>query len=123
MMKGLIGPQQGAATRRPQGEKVLVVEPSEDLREDMRLHLKLAGYQVATAEDAVVAGHRVLEDPPALVLVRDKMPYLGGEEFAAALRADSTIEKIPVVVLHRTLLPDELVETVARELELFGAIR
>ena len=125
MMKGLIGPQQGATARqrRPQGDNILVVEPNEDLREDIRLHLKLAGYEVATAEDAVVAGHRVLHHPPDLILVRDKMPYMGGEEFAAALRADSTMPKIPVMVMNRTLLPDELLEAVARELELFGPLR
>ncbi|HEX2567895.1 MAG TPA: response regulator [Burkholderiales bacterium] len=120
MMKSLIGPQAAAYGRRPAGENILVVEPDEDLREDMRLHLKLAGYQVATAEDGVVAGHHVLHHPTDLVLARDRMPYLSGEELAAALRDE--YPKLPVIVLTRTLLPDELLETVARELELFGQL-
>jgi len=123
MIKGLLAPQHPApAHRRQEHFHILVVEPDEDRREDMRLELKQAGYQVATAEDAIVAGHRIVERAPDLVLCRTEMPYMSGEEFAAALRADPTLPKIAVVLLAKPLVRDELLETVARELELRGAL-
>jgi len=47
---------------------------------------------------------------------------MSGEEFAAALRADPTLPKIAVVLLAEPPVRDELLETVARELELRGAL-
>jgi CheY-like chemotaxis protein len=123
MIKGLIAPQhQSPPHRRQEQFHVLIVDPDEEQREDMRIELKQAGYQVATAEDAVVAGHRILERAPDLVLCRAEMPYMSGTEFAAALRADPTLPKIAVVLLTKPMVRDELLETVARELELFGPL-
>jgi CheY-like chemotaxis protein len=123
MIKGLIAPQHQSPPHRKQEHfHILVVEPDEEQREELRLELKQAGYQVATAEDAVVAGHRILERAPDLVLCRAQMPYMSGEEFAAALRADPSIPKIAVVLMTKPLVRDELLETVARELELFGPL-
>jgi len=123
MIKGLLAPRHHIPSHRRQEHfHILVVEPDEEQREDMRLELKQAGYQVATAEDAVVAGHRNVERAPDLVLCRAEMPYMSGEEFAAALRADPTLPKIAVVLLAKPLVRDELLETVARELELRGVL-
>lgn len=73
------------------------------MRDLLRLHLRLAGYEVQVAEDALVAGRMVLQSPPDLVLVDVEMPYMNGVEFVATLVADQTLPCIPVIFL--TALP------------------
>ncbi|MDA8109384.1 MAG: response regulator [Betaproteobacteria bacterium] len=78
---------------------ILVVDDDESIRELLRLHLRSAGYDVQVAEDAIVAGHMVLERRPDLIITDVNMPYMDGFEFVAALKADKTIPDIPVIFL------------------------
>ena len=87
---------QEAAARPP---LVLVVDDADDIRQLLRLHLSDAGYRVATAEDAVEAGHCVTRELPNLIIADFKMPYMNGVDFIAALRADATIPDLPVVFM------------------------
>jgi CheY-like chemotaxis protein len=79
--------------------RVLVVDDDSSLRELLRLHLSNAGYAVRVAEDAIVAGHMVLEEAPDLIICDVTMPHMTGFEFVAALKADSTLPYIPVIFL------------------------
>jgi CheY-like chemotaxis protein len=135
-VKGLIGSRD--LPHRPHGSAalILVVDDDEDMRELLRLHLEGAGYRVIAAEDAVAAGHRVVDSPPDLIIADYRMPYMNGVDFIGALRADSTIPDIPVIfltamedapelvgktygfpLLTKPLLADELLSTVAAQLE------
>ena len=69
------------------------------MRELLRLHLGNNGYQVTVAEDAMAAGHLVLQDRPDLMIVDVEMPYMNGYEFVAAIKADPSTRDIPVVFL------------------------
>src|SRR4051794_28613397 len=82
--------------------KILIVDDDECMRELLQLHLRLAGYEVAAAEDAVVAGRMVLASPPDLLVVDVEMPYMSGVEFVATLVADQTVPHIPVIFLTAT---------------------
>jgi CheY-like chemotaxis protein len=88
-MKGTIGPQR----------QILVVDDDPDVRELLRRHLQGAGYRVIMAEDAVSAGHAVVEHAPDLIIADYKMPYMNGPDFISALRADPAIPDIPVVFI------------------------
>jgi CheY-like chemotaxis protein len=77
--------------------KVVVVDDDESFRDLIRLHLGNAGYQPLMAEDAVAAGHLIVEHHPSLVLIDVKMPYMDGYEFAAALKADPQTRDIPII--------------------------
>lgn len=79
--------------------RILVVDDAQYSRELLRLHLSNAGYEVETAEDAIAAGRRVLEDPPQLIITDVHMPFMSGIEFIAALRADGGFPDIPVIFL------------------------
>jgi len=79
--------------------KVLVVEDDESMRELLRLHLSGAGYDVATAEDGIAAGYAVLKSPPDLIVCDIEMPNMDGFQFIAALRADRSLPKLPVIFL------------------------
>jgi len=85
--------------REPPHAGILVVDDDPCMRELLRLHLSNAGYGVRTAEDAIVAGHMLLEAVPRLMIVDVNMPYMTGLEFVAAVRADATLPEIPVIFL------------------------
>lgn len=78
---------------------VLVVDDDDSLRELLRLHLSAAGYEVEVAEDAIVAGYRVLRRPPDLIICDVNMPHLDGFDFIAAVKADKSLPDIPVIFL------------------------
>jgi CheY-like chemotaxis protein len=78
---------------------ILVVDDDESIRELLRLHLNAAGYEVHVANDAIAAGYLVLRSPPDLIITDVEMPHMDGFEFIAALNADTTIPRIPVIFL------------------------
>jgi CheY-like chemotaxis protein len=127
----------GAPAQSPKraAPQILVVDDDADMRELLRLHLEGAGYRVTAAEDAVTAGHRLLDSLPDLIIADYRMPYMNGVDFVGALRADTTIPDLPVIfltalenapeivgktygfpLLTKPLLADELLAAVAREL-------
>jgi len=84
---------------RALGARILVVDDDDSIRELLRLHLSSAGYEVQVAEDAIAAGYLVLKGPPDLIITDVSMPHMDGFEFVAALRADSSLPRIPVIFL------------------------
>ena len=115
---------------------ILVVDDETAVRELLKLQLVGAGYEVHVADDAIVAGRSLMAKPPDLMIVDVAMPFLGGLDFVATLRADSTMPDIPVVfitgnaevlerarvlgapALKKPFAAEALVELVKRELEL-----
>jgi DNA-binding response OmpR family regulator len=79
--------------------RILVVEDEEVMRELLRLHLSSAGYAVELAEDAIGAGYAVLKALPDLIICDVEMPHMDGFQFIAALRADKTLPRLPVIFL------------------------
>ena len=79
--------------------KILVVEEDEAMRDLMQLHLSSAGYSVEVAEDAIAAGYAVLRGAPSLIVCDIRMPHMDGFEFLAALRADASLPRMPVIFL------------------------
>jgi CheY-like chemotaxis protein len=78
---------------------ILVIDDDESIRELLRLHLNAAGYEVHVAADAIAAGYLVLRSPPDLIISDINMPHMDGFEFIAALKADATLPRIPVIFL------------------------
>ena len=118
-MKGLISTPQQEAERRRRAEEeerrrhaavhLLLVDDDTKERELLALQLTRAGYRVTCAEDAVAAGHRLVEDLPDLIIADFRMPYMSGVEFIAALRGDATIPDLPVIFLASLAHRDEIV--------------
>jgi CheY-like chemotaxis protein len=79
--------------------RILLLEDSSDLRRLLERQLTRAGYDVLTAGDAVEAGKLVVEQAPHLIIADIQLPYMNGDEFVAALRADPTVRDIPVIFL------------------------
>ena len=81
---------------------ILVIDDDGGIRQLLRLHLSAAGYEVRVAEDAIAAGYIVLRSPPDLIITDINMPHMDGFEFVAALRADKSLPRIPVIFLTST---------------------
>jgi CheY-like chemotaxis protein len=79
--------------------RILVIEDEEVMRELLRLHLSSAGYAVEVAEDAIAAGYAVLKGAPDLIICDVEMPHMNGLELFAALHADPTLPRVPVIFL------------------------
>jgi len=114
---------------------ILLMDDDAYMRELMGLHLSNAGYDVLVAEDAIVAGHLVLEKSPDLILADIEMPFMNGLEFVQALRADHSVSHTPVIFvssrddledlaksfgavafLKKPVLADQLLAAVAQEI-------
>jgi len=125
-----------SVTAKEHRADILVMDSDADTRDQLRLHLSAAGYTVRLAEDAVAAGHEVLGHAPDLLLADVSLPYMSGLDFVAALRADETLPRFPVILLATTtenpekltwahgypvltkpMLADQLLDCVAHELQ------
>ncbi|HYR37322.1 MAG TPA: response regulator [Burkholderiales bacterium] len=78
-------------------KRVLVMDDDECMRGLLRLHLSNAGYEVLVAEDAIEAGHLLLQQRPDLILADIEMPFMDGLEFLQAVKADRTTRSVPVI--------------------------
>jgi CheY-like chemotaxis protein len=78
---------------------ILVVDDDANMRDLLRLHLSVAGYDVQVAEDAIAAGYHVLRSPPDMIITDVHMPHMDGFEFIEALKSDKSIPDIPVIFL------------------------
>jgi DNA-binding response OmpR family regulator len=112
------------------------------MRELMGLHLSNAGYDVLVAEDAIVAGHLVLQKSPDLVVADIEMPFMNGLEFIQALKSDPSVSHTPVIFvssrddledlaksfgavafLKKPVLADQLLAAVAQQLKAGPTLR
>ncbi|HUQ76952.1 MAG TPA: response regulator [Burkholderiales bacterium] len=87
--------------------KIAVIDDDGLIRYLLDLHLRAAGYEVFTAEDAVAGARLVVERTPDMILCDIDMPYMDGYEFVAALRADPATRDIPVIFLTVNARLDE----------------
>jgi CheY-like chemotaxis protein len=80
---------------------ILVMDDDERIRELLYLCLSNAGYQVLLAEDAIAAGHFLLEQRVDLLLADIEMPFMDGLDLVQALRNDPrvSISNMPVIFI------------------------
>ena len=79
--------------------RIYVVDDEPDMVELLATVLKGEGYDVETYTDGRAALARVLEDPPALLLLDLMMPDLDGFELLKLLRLDSRGKHVVVLVV------------------------
>ncbi len=76
---------------------ILIVDDDWMSRELLQAHLD--GYQVMMANNGEKALQMAATHQPDLVIADVRMPGISGYEFCARLRADETIQHIPVLIL------------------------
>ena len=87
------------------GQRILVVEDEEGIRQMLGYLLLRAGYQLAEAADANQALHSIKQDQPDLVLMDWMLPGMGGIDLLRMLKARAATCGIPVIML--TVRADE----------------
>lgn len=81
------------------GRTVLVVDPSDELRERTRKLLEAHGYDVLEASDGIGAWGMVCRHRPGLITVRRPNEVYGVRALFDSIRANVEMEGIPVVVV------------------------
>ena len=110
-------------------KRIMIVDDDADLRRMFRMTLTIAGYVVQEAGDGVEALQLIENDPPDLVVLDLMLRALDGISVQQELASRALTRDIPIVivtgssldpvgnnvacVLHKPVIPDDLVRTVA----------
>jgi two-component system chemotaxis response regulator CheY len=80
-------------------KKVLIVDDSETIRQEVARALTNAGFAVVEACDGIDALERIGEAKFSLVILDVNMPRLGGLDLLDRLHADPKTATLPVIML------------------------
>ncbi|MEA2498456.1 MAG: two-component system, OmpR family, alkaline phosphatase synthesis response regulator PhoP [Actinomycetota bacterium] len=78
---------------------ILVAEDDPSVRLTLEFVLRDEGFEVLCASDGEQALAHAIESQPAIILLDQIMPKMGGKEVLAALRQQDSTKDIPVLVL------------------------
>jgi CheY-like chemotaxis protein len=94
------------ARARERRALVLVVEDHEDTRLLLKTMLEMRGYRVVEAADGEEGVRVALRVRPQLIVMDATLPRLDGLAATRRIRADSSLEGVPVVFLSGHAWPD-----------------
>ncbi len=100
-------------------DRVLVVDDSPTVSEQLRRWLVRAGYDVAVAETGEEALHEVARAMPDLILLDLALPDIQGLEVCSRLKAQEATFRIPVVVLTASEAVEDRIACLERGAEDF----
>ena len=81
-------------------KKVLVVDDSQTVRQQVSIALSQAGYEVLEAGDGVEGFEKISGDEEIKLVVCDvNMPRMNGLEMVEKVRGESQYDKLPIVML------------------------
>jgi DNA-binding response OmpR family regulator len=119
--------------------KILVVEDTQNVREEIRDILAIENFEVFEAGNGLEGIEAISKEMPDLIISDISMPEKNGYEFLIELRSNAKTENIPFIFLTamsdisdiikgknlgandylvKPLSPDELINVVNKELEL-----
>jgi len=79
--------------------KILVIDDEIEIREILTKAFSIQGHQVTTAVDGLEGLNAAREFSPDLILLDLTMPRMDGYQVLEALKADSNLQNIPVIIL------------------------
>jgi len=80
-------------------KKVLIIEDTLQIRENIAELLEIKKYEVFLASDGEEALQLIQETPPDLVICDVKMPKMGGFELKETLNEKDGLSKVPFIFL------------------------
>ena len=91
-------------------KKVLIVDDSRTIRQQVNFTLTKGGFQVIEAEDGKDGIAKLTANPDVSVIISDvNMPNMGGLEMVAAITSNASLPHPPIVMLTTEGAP-ELIE-------------
>lgn len=81
------------------GEKILVVDDEDHIVELITYNLISSGYDVISANNGIDALKIAKEEKPNLILLDLMLPGLDGFDVCKAIRGESDIKEIPIIML------------------------
>ena len=79
--------------------KILVVDDESSIRDMLRMALESNGFEIDEASNAKLAQEKVNHYKPNLILLDWMMPGTSGVELVRRLRAESSTQNIPIIML------------------------
>lgn len=80
-------------------KRILIVEDDRDIVELVRYNLTQDGFQVTAANDGAAGLATVKKHPPDLLLLDLMLPRLSGLEICKAIRRESSLNRLPILML------------------------
>lgn len=105
--------------RRSRSNSVLVVDDDPLLRAMFCRVMRAERWNVRDAEDGEVALNQVRHAMPTLILLDLDMPNMNGEEFLNHLRAEPGGDKVLVIVVSGSQLPEDMRLRVSKQVSRF----
>lgn len=96
--------------------KVLVVDDDPGIALLLKRIISKKGHQIVTAGNGWEGLKMAQEEVPDLIFTDVRMPDLGGVELAGFLKADPSLNHIPVIILSGTAFLLELEKTAADDI-------
>jgi len=93
---------QDSVTRSAAETTILVIDDNESVRDLTRRFLQQAGYQVITAANGMEGLRLALSATPDVILLDVMMPEMDGWSVLRAIKLDTTLMHIPVVMMTIT---------------------
>lgn len=79
--------------------KILIIEDDPLISKMYSEKLSRDGYQTEVAENGEAGIEKMKKSPPDLLILDIMMPKMGGIEVIDAMKQDTRLEKIPIIVL------------------------
>ena len=89
-------------------KKILLIEDEEIMIDILQRKLSKEGYEVSKAVDGKEGLEMMKEIKPDLILLDIVMPKMGGFEVMEAMAQDSSLKRIPVIVISNSGQPVEI---------------
>lgn len=82
------------------GKKILIVDDSRTIRQQVSFTLTKGGYQVVEAEDGIQGIEKLKSEGDVAMVISDvNMPNMDGLEMLENISKDASIKKVPIIML------------------------
>ena len=82
------------------GKKILIVDDSRTIRQQVSFTLTKGGYEVVEAEDGVQGIEKLKSEGDVAMVISDvNMPNMDGLEMLENISKDDSINKVPIIML------------------------
>lgn len=96
-----------------QGYSILVVDDDPAIRDIYTIVFKNAGFSTYTANDGVEGLQQAKEHHPSIIILDIMMPNMDGRTMLSQLKADPTLQSIPVIMFSALITELEKSEMLA----------